>query len=320
MNDDIVLLVDDERNILNSIERLFSEDDLSILKAGNAEEALELVRNRNIAVLVSDNHMPGMKGIDLLSTVRTVSPDVVRILMTAYADLPTAIEAINRGEVFRFIVKPWDDDDFIRTVKEGIDRFRIVRALKRADEATLLSLARTIELKDKYTKGHCDRVASYAVAIAGALNLPGETVRDIRYGGWLHDCGKIGIPGSILNKPGALDDDEFDLIKKHPAWGADVARQAQLSQVIVNIILHHHERFDGKGYPSGIGGTDIPVEARIVAVADVFDALTSDRSYRKAYSMKKGMEIIRSMRGSSFDPEIADLLPLLIREYGEESR
>ncbi|NOZ69486.1 MAG: HD domain-containing protein, partial [Deferribacteres bacterium] len=140
-----------------------------------------------------------------------------------------------------------------------------------------------------------------------------------------HDCGKIGIPGAILNKPGALDDNEFDLIKKHPAWGADVARQAQLSEVIVNIILYHHERYDGKGYPAGISGADIPVEARIVAVADVFDAVTSDRSYRKAYSMKKGLEIIMSMKGSSFDPEIVDLFPPLIecidsRRQTEESR
>ncbi len=324
MSNDIVLLVDDEKNILNSIERLFSEDDLNILKAGNAEEAMEFVGSENIAVLVSDNQMPGMNGIELLSKVRAASPDIIRILMTAYADLPTAIDAINRGEVFRFIVKPWDDNDFIRTVKEGLDRFRIIRALKRADEATLLSLARTIELKDKYTRGHCDRVAAYAVAIAEALDFPEEKKRDIRHGGWLHDCGKIGIPESILNKPGALDDKEFEIIKKHPAWGADVAKQAQLSEVIVNIILYHHERYDGKGYPSGIRGADIPVEARIVAIADVFDAVTSDRSYRKAYSMEKGMGIILSMKDSSFDPEIVDLFSPVMegidcREDREES-
>ena len=307
MNDDVVLLVDDERSILNLIERLFDETGLRILKAANADEAMEFVRKENISVLVSDNLMPGMKGIDLLSKVRVISPDIVRILMTAYADLTTAVDAINKGEVFRFIVKPWDDDDLIETIKEGIKRYQIVRTLKRADEATLLSLARTIELKDKYTRGHCDRVAGYALLMADELNLPEETKRDIRYGSWLHDCGKIGIPESILNKNGPLDEEEFEVIKKHPLWGADVARQAQLSEVIINIILHHHERYDGKGYPFGIKGTDIPIEARIVAVADCFDAITTDRSYRKAASGGKGLEIILSMKERNFAPEIVEL-------------
>ena len=307
MPDNFVLFVDDEKSILNSIERLFSEDNMSILKANSAEEAMGLMKNENIAVLVSDNFMPGMKGVELLSKAKVIAPDIVRILMTGQADLSTAIDAINNGEVFRFIMKPWDDDVFRQTVKAGIERHQVIRSLKRADESTMLSLARTIELKDRYTRGHCDRVAYYALIIAKALNFSEEAKREIRYGSWLHDCGKIGIPESILNKQGSLDDDEFEIIKKHPVWGEDVAKQAHLSETIINIILYHHERYDGKGYPSGIHGEKIPVEARIVSVADCFDALTTNRPYRNAYSKEKGIEIILSMKGKNFDSGIVDL-------------
>jgi DNA-binding NtrC family response regulator len=140
MTDYAVLFVDDEQNILNSLERLFHDDELKILKAISGEDALELVKNEEISVLVSDNCMPGMKGVELLSKVRDISPDVVRILMTAYADLPVAMDAINRGEVFRFIEKPWDNTLLKETVYEGISRFQIIKALKSQDESSMLSL------------------------------------------------------------------------------------------------------------------------------------------------------------------------------------
>src|SRR3990172_9515158 len=132
-----VLFVDDEKNILNALERLFSDLDVRVLKAGSGEEALRFFRDEEIAVVVSDNLMPGMKGVELLARIREISPDTVKILMTGYADLSTALEAINRGEVFRFIVKPWEDEVLLNAVQEGIDRFRVIRALKKADEATL---------------------------------------------------------------------------------------------------------------------------------------------------------------------------------------
>ncbi len=323
MSTDTVLLVDDEEGVLNSIERLFAKKDIRILKAANGEDALEFIRKEDISVLVSDNLMPGMNGIELLSKVRVISPDVIRIMMTAHSDFSAAVNAINNGEVFRFIMKPWDNKEFINIIEEGVNRYHVIKTLKKADKATLLSLAQTIELKDKYTRGHCDRVADYALGIAERLNLSEDTKEDIRYGSWLHDCGKIGIPEHILNKSGPLTEEEYEIIKKHPLWGADVARQAQLSQTIINIILNHHERYDGKGYPTGIKGTDIPIEARIAAVADVFDAITTNRSYRKAYSAEKGVEIIMSMKDSAFDPEIVDIFVSSInscddREYIKE--
>lgn len=312
-----VLFVDDEENILHSVERVFSEKDIRVLKAGSAEKALEIIKREDIAVLVSDHLMPGMKGTELLSRVKDISPDTVRILMTAYADLATAVNAINEGEVFRFVVKPWENEILERVVQEGIDRHRIVHSLRTEDESKLLSLAQTIELKDPYTRGHCDRVAKYALLIADALNMGENKKTDIKYGSWLHDCGKIGVPEKILNLERRLNEEEYEIIKKHSGWGADVARQARLADGVVNIILYHHERFDGQGYPTGIKGKDIPLEARIVSVADVYDALVTDRPYRKGHIIENAKGIILSMKETLLDPELVDIFINLIPDKKE---
>jgi putative nucleotidyltransferase with HDIG domain len=305
--DNDVLLVDDEANILNALTRLFLDRDVRVLRAGTGEEALGIVRREPVAVVVSDNLMPGMRGVELLSRVRDLSPDTVRVLLTGYADLPTAIEAINRGEVFRFHVKPWVDEEIVLTVEEGVRRYQVVRSLRHGGEAALRSIAQTIELKDPYTRGHCDRVAAFALKIADGLGLPEETRRAIKHGSWLHDCGKIGVPEAILNCPGKLSAADFDVVKKHPGWGADVGRQANLPGEVINIILYHHERFDGGGYPTGAKGMEIPLEARIVAVADVFDAMSTDRPYAKGYEQAEAIRMMEVLRGAALDPQLVDI-------------
>lgn len=302
-----VLFVDDEPSILRSVERTFHDADLRILTADSGEQALEILEHEKIAVVVSDNRMPGMSGIDLLTRIRAISPDTVRIMMTAFADLQTAIAAINSSEVFRFVTKPWDNDNLIAVINEGLIRYRVIRELQEGDESRYLPIAQAIELKDPYTRGHCDRVAGYAVSLAEALGLSESIVREIRFGSWLHDCGKIGVPEAILNYGGRLPVDEFELVKQHPLWGSEVARQARMSGVIVNIILHHHERYDGSGYPSGLRGDRIPLEARIVTIADVFDALSTDRPYRKAYEGTYILNIMREFTGLSFDPRLMEV-------------
>lgn len=304
-----LLLVDDDESTLAAIKRLLAEADaeINVLSAGNAREALDVFENTPITVLLTDNRMPGMSGIELLSQVKVTSPDTVRLMMTGYADLETAVRSINDGEVYKFIVKPWDDNDLVNTLKEAIDRASLAQSLKRSDEPTLLSLAQTIELKDPYTKGHCERVAMHALLIADHLDLSDEMKKNIKYGGWLHDCGKIGVPEAILNKNGPLDEEELKIIRNHPRWGADVMEQAKLNQTINNIVYFHHERYDGKGYPEGLSGENIPIEARVVAVADVYDALTSDRAYRERYSKADSLKIIRSGTGTWFDPRIVDI-------------
>jgi putative nucleotidyltransferase with HDIG domain len=200
-------------------------------------------------------------------------------------------------------------------VLDSIDRYKIVSSIKSADEAKLLSLAQTIELKDPYTKGHCERVATYALMLADGMDLSDVMKKNIKYGSWLHDCGKIGVPEIILNKPSELDDEQFATMKKHSRWGADVAKTAQLPEPVVNIALYHHERFNGEGYPLGLKGINIPLEARVVAIADAFDAMTSDRPYRKKLSKEEAIAVITKSKSSSFDPALVDIFVSVITDF-----
>ncbi len=304
---DTVLFVDHKEMVLSTVNRLFADVNIKVLRAASAREALDFFGEQEIAVLVSDTQMSGTQGTDLMAEIRQLSPDTLKIVTTEHADLTVAVDAVNRGEVFRFIIRPWDNDELVHMIQEAVQHYRLVQSLKTGDEAALLSLAQTIELKDPYTRGHCESVARYALMIAGALHLPDEETGGIRQGSWLHDCGKIGVADNVLNRKGPLDEEEFELIKNHPRWGADVARQAHLSDTIVDIILHHHEKFDGSGYPYGLRGHAIPFAARVVTIADVYDALTTDRPYRNKFSDEKAIKIMRLMEGNVFDPEILDV-------------
>lgn len=312
-----VLFVDDEQSIRNAIERMYLErDDVRCLFAASGQEGLDILAREDVWVVVSDYLMPGMRGIEFLSKVKGLRPETVRIMMTAYADLTIAIEAINKSEAFRFVTKPWNNRELMDTVDEALMRYQLIQALgSNEDETVYLTLAQTVELKDPYTKGHCDRVARYAVSLARAAGLAEDVVNDIKHGSWLHDCGKIGVPEGVLNFPGQLSEDDLETVMQHPRWGSEVARQARMSDTVINIILYHHERFDGKGYPSGLEAEQIPVEARIVAIADVFDALYSDRPYRNAYSFDRTLEILHEMSETHFDQRLIELfLPIAEEE------
>jgi HD-GYP domain-containing protein (c-di-GMP phosphodiesterase class II) len=258
--------------------------------------------------------MPEMTGIELISRVKVISPDTVNILMTGYASLQTAIDAINKAEAFRFVIKPWDNFALLEMVEDALKRYRLKKSIRMGDEANMLSLIHALELKDPYTRGHSERVADYALRIARSMKIPEDKMSAIKYGSWLHDCGKIGISESILLGEGPLDEAEMHIIRNHPLWGADVVKDARLSDITVNIILLHHERYDGKGYPFGAKGMNIPLEARIVAVADVYDALTTKRSYRGAYKVEDALAILSSMKENVLDPEIVDAFVAVIRE------
>lgn len=311
-----VMFVDDERPIRSALERMYLErDDLRCLFAASGQEALEIMEQEEVWVVVSDYLMPGMRGIEFLTKVKTRWPHTIRIMMTAYADLSIAIDAINKSEAFRFVTKPWNNQELMETVDEALMHYELVQSLRSDDETVFLSLAQTVELKDPYTKGHCDRVAHYAVTLAKAVGLDAALLEEIKHGSWLHDCGKIGVPERVLNFPGRLNEDDMESVMQHPRWGSEVARQAHMSEAVVNIILYHHEQFSGGGYPSGLSGHEIPIEARIVAIADVFDALYSDRPYRKAYSLEQVIEIMQEMTATHFDPElIKTFLPLAQQE------
>jgi putative nucleotidyltransferase with HDIG domain len=233
-------------------------------------------------------------------------------MMTSSTDLPTVLAAINRCEVYRFVPKPWEETVMLKAVRDALHRYRLLKGMKGEEDFVLYSLAQTIELKDPLTRGHCDRVATSALKIAEALGLDEVTRRDIRYGSWLHDCGKIGVPESILNAQRVLTDDEITTIRKHPIWGAEVARKANLSPAVQDIILYHHERFDGMGYPSRIAGTDIPLETRIVSIADVYDALVTSRPYRDALPQARVLQMLAEQSNTIFDPTLLELFLSII--------
>jgi putative nucleotidyltransferase with HDIG domain len=301
-----VMFVDDEPWVLAAFQRIFDDTSHRCLYCSNPLEALELAKTEKVWVVVSDNQMPGMTGIEFLNGMKKASPDTVRIMMTAYANLGVAISAINQSEAFRFITKPWDNQELLDVVEEGIARYDVLNSMRSRDESRYRSLAQTVELKDPYTRGHCDRVADYAERLGRAAGVEEPLITCIRHGSILHDCGKIGVPEEVLNFPGKLTLEEFEIIKQHPDWGTQVAREARLPEAVVNVILYHHERCDGSGYPAGLSGKAIPVEARIAAIADVFDALTSDRPYRKGNTIADATAILNGMSGL-LDAELLEI-------------
>jgi response regulator RpfG family c-di-GMP phosphodiesterase len=301
-----VLFVDDEPYVLNALRRAFAESDLHCLFAASAEEALTIMQRETIWVVVSDNAMPGMMGVDLLARLKTLSPDTVRVMLTANADFGTALAAINRSEAFRFVPKPWQDEALQAVVTEGIQRYELLQGMRSGDEARYRALAQAVELKDPYTRGHCDRVADYACLLARCLDLGVLETTHLRHGCILHDCGKIGVPESLLNFPGRLSEADMELVRNHPVWGCDVAHQAQLPVTVQQVILHHHERFDGTGYPHGLAGEAIPLMARIAAIADVYDALTTDRPYRTGYPLVEVVRIMVTEMSGHFDPHLLE--------------
>ncbi|GFE61716.1 HD domain-containing phosphohydrolase [Geobacter sp. AOG2] len=301
---EIILVVDDDKAILNYTAKLLTEVGANVLTCNSPVKALSIIRDEPVAIVVSDYYMPEMTGLELFHRMREFSHSIVKILMTSKADLDMAVGAINSGEVFRFLSKPWQDAEMIAAVRDGVRRYRMLRASSEDMEFLLHALGQTIELKDTLTKGHCDRVATYAEIIARKLGLDMEAKHDIKVGSWLHDCGKIGVPEAILNADRGLNDEEMEVIRKHPLWGATVAEAANMPAMVVNIVLHHHEYYNGGGYPLGLAGQDIPLEARIVAAADVYDALRSSRPYRPGFSYDETRGIMQSMSGKQLDPAI----------------
>lgn len=297
-----VLFVDDEPAVLNALQRVFRTAQLPAYYASNAEAGLTLLKQHQIGVVVSDVAMPGMDGITFLALVREHYPDISRVVLTGTTDLSVVINAINCSGASRFITKPWRGDDLRQTVAAAVAEYRTLRAMRSGKEEIYRALAHTVELKDPYTKGHCDRVADYALQLATVAGLQPPLLSHIRHGAILHDCGKIAVPSVVLNKPGRLNDEEFQKIRHHPIKGGEVARQAQLPQEVINIIQYHHERYQGGGYPEGLIGDAIPLEARIVAIADVYDALTSSRPYRTGISLTSALTIMQDMADSHFDP------------------
>ena len=316
---EFILVVDDSLPTLHRTAELIRKSGAKVLEALSPVQALEIVSTHQVAVVVSDYYMPKMDGNEMLAKLTSISPHTIKIMMTSSSNIAIAINSINEGGVYRFVRKPYDDDDLMAAVREAVRRYKQLDAMRQDDERIIHSLAEAIELKDPYTRGHCERVAGYSLQLAGALGLSIELQRDIRFGSWLHDCGKIGVPEDILNACRGLENSEMNVVTMHPEWGANVADVANFSREIKNIVRYHHENYDGTGYPEQLKGEEIPLEARIVAIADTYDAITSDRPYRAAMNVNEALEVMNDMRGVKFDPVLLDLFLEVICEELEHA-
>ncbi|HEY0712914.1 MAG TPA: HD domain-containing phosphohydrolase [Polyangia bacterium] len=325
-----VLYVDDEVSLCKAFARMFAGDKaVRVTTLTSPLDAATLMTDQGFDVIVSDLRMPEMSGIELLSTARRARPDARRLLVSGYADLDSAMAAINEVGVDRLLTKPWVGTELVTAVKAAAEHARLLRenqemtdALKRKNEELsrlnyqldrlveertsnlLHGLVSALDLRDTETQWHSRRVGRYARRLAEQLGIGGRELDDIERGAMLHDIGKIGVRDAVLLKPGPLDADEWREMQRHPALGYDILKDIGFLEGARLIPLHHQEQWDGRGYPSGLKGEEICIGARIFAVVDTYDAITSDRPYRSARSYEVARREIERYAGTQFDPRV----------------
>ena len=322
-----VVVVDDDPIILKAVREILRNEDMKVVLLNSGRVLLDYMEENTPDIILLDIMMPGMSGMETLEKLRafealTRKPETPVIFLTAEEDADLETQGLENGAM-DFIKKPFVPKVLVRRVIHGIQLVRLQNDLtdevrKKTNENKRLSLqivktlAETIDAKDTYTKGHSGRVAEYAVEIAKRFGYDPEALDKIYIMGLLHDVGKIGIPDAIINKPGRLSADEYAVIKTHPEKGAKILAAVKDMPELLTGAKYHHERFDGRGYPDGLVGKDIPEQARIIAVADAYDAMSSKRSYRQPLSQDVVREEIVKGRGTQFDPVFADIMLELI--------
>jgi putative two-component system response regulator len=307
MADEIILIVEDNDVLRKGLQSLLTAEKYQVIEAANGVEALEKMKQTTPDLILSDIAMPEMDGYELFDQVRS-RPEwltIPFIILTArrgrediYAGKKTGAED--------YLVKPVSRQELIATVRARLERTQqlLLAQLQQAYESSLIMLANAIELRDHYTRGHVERVRSHAVKIAEQLGWTDGHQTQLEYGSILHDIGKIRILEAVLSKPGPLDHNEWSEMRKHPEAGVEMIANISYLHPALPVIRHHHERWDGTGYPDGLVGEAIPLAARIVAVADALDAMTISRSYRKALTPDQAFAEISKCAGTHFDPAV----------------
>jgi response regulator RpfG family c-di-GMP phosphodiesterase len=325
-----ILLVDDEEANVRLLKRVLS-DEYDTIEALNGQDGLNLLKEHDISLIITDQRMPGMTGVQLLKESLAVRPDAIRILLTGYTDVQALIDAINSGHVYKYVPKPWDRDELKVTVKRAIETYELKQrntqlvtdltgALSQLEEVslgTIRALADALDAKCDYTSGHSLRVSQYALLIGKNMGLTPVELRDLELGGILHDIGKIGVPESILWKPAKLTPEETAIMAEHPVKSAQIIGDLPSLQKAKCFVMHHHEFMDGSGYPDKLVGDAIPLGARIILVADAYDAMTSDRPYRKAIGHERAIQELKKCAGRQFDPKIVEVLVGVLGEGAE---
>jgi len=299
-----VLVAEDEPAARDLISAVFDAGGWrEPVTAANGIEALERLGEAPFDILLTDLNMPRLGGEELVKRALTRDPDLTVIVLTGNGTIPKAVDLL-RGGVFDFLTKPFSIDELLHSLDRAKERV-LHRSERRGMHQVLGVLLKALESKDPYLTGHSQRVSDTAVRLGAALGLDRNELEFLGYAALMHDVGKIGIPESILAKDGPLDDGEFEQIKLHPIFSRDILSPVTYLRPSLPAVLHHHERWDGGGYPSGLEGEAIPLEARVIAVVDAYDAMTSERSYRCAIEPGEARRRIESGAGSQFDPEVA---------------
>ena len=328
-----ILIVDDETSICLLLKEFLEQFGYYVDTASNGSEAMDIVEGGAYDLVVSDIRMPVMDGMELLKRVKSYDPDIEVIMITGVADIDTAIDALKLG-ASDYIVKNFDLDAVKTSVSCALEKRRLTiesreyqlhlerkveeqsKKLRELFLESLKALAYALEAKDSYTNSHSRHTTEYAVLTALELGLPDEMLEKIRLGGALHDIGKIGVKESVLNKPSALTEEEYMHVMRHPVIGEEILKPIIKDREILEIVRHHHERFDGNGLPDGLKGEGIPIGARILAVADAYHTMVSTRSYRKPLSHEAALMEIKRCSGTQFDPEVVDAF---LRVVGENA-
>ncbi|MBZ0271046.1 response regulator [bacterium] len=332
-----ILVVDDEPFVRDTLAAILETNGFAVRIADSGEEALSILESEFVSLVISDVRMPGISGFELLAHVLSDHIGVEVILITGHSEVDSASVAVEAG-AYDFISKPFRAYNVILSVRRALEKRMLVAANRDMREALekklkeqalshrlhgqektqllnnmIMSFVHTLEAKDKYTEGHSHRVADAALLIAQKIGLTPKEQEEIHLAGLFHDIGKIGVPESILNKHGVLTPEEFEIIKTHVTIGVKILSEIPQFRRITPMIRGHHEYYDGTGYPDGLVGDDIPLGGRILAVCDAYDAMSSDRPYRRRLTTDEIREVMIANRGTQFD---AALVEIFLRSVG----
>ena len=310
-----ILIVDDESAARAALAVLLKREGFEVRNASDGVSALAECTSFRPDLVLLDILMPGIDGFEVCQRIKATPETRLTpvVLITGLSETGDRIRGINAG-ADDFLSKPIDYDELLARTRSLLKLKQYTDELENA-EAVLISLALSIEARDPYTRGHCERLADMSIRLAGRIGASEEDIKALRRGGIVHDIGKVAVPDAILLKPGPLSRDEMDLMRKHPLVGERICEPLKTFRSVLPIIRHHHERFDGSGYPDGLHGADIPLTARILQLADVYDALTTDRPYRKADVSEIAFEIMENEATQGWwDRELLSAFREMIRE------
>ncbi len=319
-----ILFVEDDEVLGKAASQILIDEGYQVISVHDGNEALELLHHDYVPdLIISDINMPHVDGFALLDAVRSTDQGMtIPFLFISASTDPARVGLARRLGADDYLFKPFEMQELLDAVRARLDRRRKVLLLdtRQAHLQTVKMLANAIEARDPYTRGHVDRVSNYAVRLAASLGWSSEQLSEVEFGATLHDIGKLRVPDSVLNKTVQLLPQELMLVRRHVEIGAQMLNGVTHLQAAIPYILYHHERWNGSGYPRGLVGENIPVQGRLLAIVDSFDAMTSARPYREAMPTKAALEEVRIKRSIDFDPDMADEFLRVIEKSAGENK